>query len=112
MSGSTPTPTAAPTPPAATTWGAMTVTLLIFAAYFAWVAIAYLLKLDSLYSSLSELPKQGVMIALGYWLGSSKGSADKSAALPSAAPIVVAAPTVPTPVAPIPAPAPTVAPAP
>lgn len=92
MSGSA--STTAPSPPASTTWGAIYVSTLVFAAYFVWTYIAATYKLTELYGPLADLPKAGGMLVIGYYLGSSKGSADKSAANPPGAPVVVPVPTV------------------
>jgi hypothetical protein len=74
----TPTPT---TPSSATTWGAILVTVLIFLAFFAFIGISVYLKLPDLINNLSTVAAQGVTFALGYWIGGSRGSTDKTAAL-------------------------------
>ena len=107
MSGSA-TPVTAPSPPASTTWGAIYISTLVFAAYFVWTYLAATYKLTDLYGPLVDLPKAGGMLVIGYYLGSSKGSADKSAASPpgpsaAPAPIVPAPAPAPAPVAPPPA---------
>jgi hypothetical protein len=60
------------------TIGAMFVTAMIFLLFAACMAVAYLWEDKQAFNGLSETVKALVMVAAGFWIGSSSGSKQQS----------------------------------
>ena len=79
MSGTIPAPPASS--PAVTLWGAPVVTVLAYGTFLAAIIVALIVKNDTLLVALCGAAATNATTAVQWWLGSSKGSADKSATI-------------------------------
>lgn len=94
MSGTQPTP-AAPSSP--TLWGAPIVSVLAYATFLAAIVVAFVVKNDALLITLCGMAGANATTAVSFWLGSSKGSQDKSAQLATQSSMLANAPPPPPP---------------
>jgi hypothetical protein len=85
VSASTTPPVQAPpvsaSSPAVTLWGAPIVSVLAYATFLAAIIVAVIVKNDALLITLCGMAGANATTAVQWWLGSSKGSADKSATI-------------------------------